>query len=754
MGRPKEESKENNNPVTAFDPEALYRMELERVISGRRPEFFGALRDTPLENVYPESALTKVRPLIKTGKWVFQKKPLHLVDRGVGAFSEWLMRRLQRDEDRVNRKADGEYPVGYAHPIYGIFPVDKYGFLGSNIKEKKQEGGKTGDNNTYVEKPEKKEVKYIGGSTEKTRSIYINLDNKLQRVVHNTAKDYGLNPNLLMSVLSSEGVIDDGIMLYNKNKGNVESIVDVPELASNLFENFGLDDIYSNYINGIAKTNRPIKMHEVIETNEKGREVRSAGVDSVYDAIELMASDLRSRRDRVRKDFGDIPEDLLDSYTHAYYNRGNAGGKKYIKNKGSMKKYEIPSYIRDIDYSSNPLMDVAGVDYETIPPFGMRSPFPERKTYSISTDDYHNPNLDIDFRFNPDSDEGYTYRVKEKMEKGGSTGSTEDRQADSSMAIYDEIYDYLTEKKDIPKVQAIGILSNLAAESGGNISALGAAGDFGIQQWLGPRKTEIQRRYGKKPTLHQQLDYLVDEYRGNVKGLGWNFTDKGKFYGKDKQGNEYNYYMYSKSDFDNATNYKDATIAWNQGFGRPLGSTLRNEKRMEFSDVFAKRYGMDMVEAPTYSFGTTSENSNGDIIVSNTAPKRTGSPVPSPKGSYGFDEMYDDYLTGEDGDMATGAGRTWQASPDPSNPSLAPRMTTDDWWESEGKEMVDQLIRSSASNANEIRALKGSMMADRKSVEEIEEEKRIAKEEAKRQAIAELLPGLRLNIKGMSAQQS
>lgn len=155
------------------------------------------------------------------------------------------------------------------------------------------------------------------------------------------------------------------------------------------------------------------------------------------------------------------------------------------------------------------------------------------------------------------------------------------RSEDSKMAVYDEIWDYLTDKKGIPQTQAIGILSNIAAESGGDTEALGAAGDFGIQQWLGPRKKELQRRYGKKPTLTQQLDYLVDEYQGKVPGLGWNYINQGKFFDKDAQGNVYNYYMYSKSDFDNAVNYKDATVAWNQGYGRPLGSTLRNEKRFE-----------------------------------------------------------------------------------------------------------------------------------------------------------------------------
>lgn len=130
---------------------------------------------------------------------------------------------------------------------------------------------------------------------------------------------------------------------------------------------------------------------------------------------------------------------------------------------------------------------------------------------------------------------------KEKKDKGGSVSTGRaygdgkyvidpDRSEDNKMAVYDEIWDYLTDKKGIPQTQAIGILSNIAAESGGDTEALGAAGDFGIQQWLGPRKKELQRRYGKKPTLTQQLDYLVDEYQGKVPGLGWNYINQGKFF--------------------------------------------------------------------------------------------------------------------------------------------------------------------------------------------------------------------------------
>lgn len=312
---------------------------------------------------------------------------------------------------------------------------------------------------------------------------------------------------------------------------------------------------------------------------------------------------------------------------------------------------------------------------------------------------------------------------KNKMNKGGSVNTGRAygdgkyvvdprRSEDSKMAVYDEIWDYLTEKKGIPQTQAIGILSNIAAESGGDTEALGAAGDFGIQQWLGPRKKELQRRYGKKPTLTQQLDYLVDEYQGRVPGLGWNYMNQGKFFDKDAQGNIYNYYMYSKADFDNATNYKDATVAWNQGYGRPLGSTLRNEKRFEFADMFSNRYGVPENEPMRYEFGQR-DSGTGD-----------GGQQPIPE------------------------------TVAPADLSLASRSSMDSWWEKEGQDLLYKMLAQSGANKKAIEDIANNIKNDPQSEAQIAEAERMRKEQAKRQLVLNMIPGLMLNIKGMSSTKS
>lgn len=286
------------------------------------------------------------------------------------------------------------------------------------------------------------------------------------------------------------------------------------------------------------------------------------------------------------------------------------------------------------------------------------------------------------------------------------------RSEDNKMAVYDEIWDYLTDKKGIPQTQAIGILSNIAAESGGDTEALGAAGDFGIQQWLGPRKKELQRRYGKKPTLTQQLDYLVDEYQGRVPGLGWNYMNQGKFFDKDAQGNIYNYYMYSKADFDNATNYKDATVAWNQGYGRPLGSTLRNEKRFEFADMFSNRYGVPENEPMRYEFGQR-DSGTGD-----------GGHQPVPE------------------------------TVAPAGPSLASHPAVDSWWEKEGQDLLYKMLAQSGANKKAIEDIANNIKNDPQSEAQIAEAERMRKEQAKRQLVLNMIPRLSLNIKGVSRNNS
>lgn len=61
--------------------------------------------------------------------------------------------------------------------------------------------------------------------------------------------------------------------------------------------------------------------------------------------------------------------------------------------------------------------------------------------------------------------------------------------------------------------QAKGIYGNLMQESGGNLNITSRDGynSYGLAQWTGPRKERLFQKYGTRPTLQQQLDFIWEE---------------------------------------------------------------------------------------------------------------------------------------------------------------------------------------------------------------------------------------------------
>lgn len=68
----------------------------------------------------------------------------------------------------------------------------------------------------------------------------------------------------------------------------------------------------------------------------------------------------------------------------------------------------------------------------------------------------------------------------------------------------------------VPEPVAAGIVAGIVAE-GGSLG-MAANGAFGIGQWRGDRQRRLFDRFGKKPTLLQQIDFLLWELRGGDKG--------------------------------------------------------------------------------------------------------------------------------------------------------------------------------------------------------------------------------------------
>lgn len=737
----------------------LYKEDLDRVVRGERPMYFRGMNDGPLKNVSPEFDVLSGGAAVKgmngirgtlsplnngMGNYNFSlrginKKIGELVDeaglylpeklrpvyrtvvdamssskdKGLGHITQPLANALYPADERRNRRLDGEHPVGYVDAIDGIWPREKYGLWGEKI-ERKAEGGPTGNDPMYV----RQDVS--------DRALY------LKDIIGNAVRRR-LYKNVTPDVVASNASLPDKVkeFIYGRNgKANVD------EYSEQLWGRFlsqpnSLDGnskeirIPDNVIIDIEKMfNRDTK-DEIKRLDKKIRDTEreiygsdKPVTDDAYGRLEFLKksrewvdifeknrNSVRSGKPTVFSEYDFYPEAAGELTPLSGFGNFTI----YRRPDGRLGVYDVYDfYSNDQEFPINiatKVLDAIGDKFEERGSFKDYNPAPESGKDALIRNAIMSKNKLEDKaeggRINTGSDYGSGKYVIDPR-----------RSENSKMAVYDEIWDYLTNKKGIPQTQAIGILSNIAAESGGDTEALGAAGDFGIQQWLGPRKKELQRRYGKKPTLTQQLDYLVDEYQGRVPGLGWNYMNQGKFFDKDAQGNVYNYYMYSKADFDNATNYKDATVAWNQGYGRPLGSTLRNEKRFEFADMFSNRYGVPENEPMRYEFGQR-DSGTGD-----------GGQQPIPE------------------------------TVAPADLSLASRSSMDSWWEKEGQDLLYKMLAQSGANKKAIEDIANNIKNDPQSEAQIAEAERMRKEQAKRQLVLNMIPGLMLNIKGMSRTQN
>ena len=737
----------------------LYKEDLDRVVRGERPMYFRGMDDSPLRNVSPEfdilsggaavkgmngiiGALSplnngmgnynfsirginkKIGELVdEAGLYLPEKlRPVYRTvvdamssskDKGLGHITQPLANALYPADERRDRRLDGEHPVGYVDAIDGIWPRGKYGLWGEKI-ERKAEGGPTGNDPMYVRQDVSDRASYL-------KDI---IGNAIRRRLYE---------NVTPDVVASNASLPDKVneFIYGRNgKANVDEYSDqlwarFLSQPNNLDGNNKEIRIPDNVITDIEKMfNRDTKDEikrldkKIHDTEQEIYGSDKPATDDAYGRLKLLKKS-REWVDVFEKNRNSVRSGKPTVFSEYDFYPEAAGDLTPLSGFGNFTIYRRPDGrlgVYDVyDFHGDDQEFPVNVATKVLDAIGDK--FEERGSFED-----HNPLLES----GKDALIRNAIMSKNKLEDkedGGPVNTERDygagkyvidpsRSEDSKMVVYDEIWDYLTEKKGIPQTQAIGILSNIAAESGGDTEVLGAAGDFGIQQWLGPRKKELQRRYGKKPTLTQQLDYLVDEYQGKVPGLGWNYINQGKFFDKDAQGNVYNYYMYSKSDFDNAVNYKDATVAWNQGYGRPLGSTLRNEKRFEFADMFANRYGVPENEPMRYEFGQR-DSSTGD-----------GGQQPIPE------------------------------TVAPADLSLASRSSMDSWWEKEGQDLLYKMLAQSGANKKAIEGIANNIKNDPQSEAQIAEAERMRKEQAKRQLVLNMIPGLMLNIKGMSRTQN
>ena len=192
-----------------------------------------------------------------------------------------------------------------------------------------------------------------------------------------------------------------------------------------------------------------------------------------------------------------------------------------------------------------------------------------------------------------------------------------------------EAYEYFTNKRGMSKIQALAIIGNLMAESGLKDDIYGDnKTSYGIQQWHNERMDKLFKHAKKKghstPTFKDQLEFLADEYEGKTGYSNFLYTRKGK----EGPG----YYNYSRQDFMNADNLKDAVIAWNQGAGRPHKSVIRNDDRYNYAMEVAKNLGLEIEENSASLYGQMGFGDDGEIAASVTLPEvEVAAALPDPE---------------------------------------------------------------------------------------------------------------------------
>lgn len=192
-----------------------------------------------------------------------------------------------------------------------------------------------------------------------------------------------------------------------------------------------------------------------------------------------------------------------------------------------------------------------------------------------------------------------------------------------------EAYEYFTNKRGMSKIQALAIIGNLMAESGLKDDIYGDnRTSYGIQQWHNERMDKLFKYAKKKghstPTFKDQLEFLADEYEGKTGYSNFLYTRKGK----EGPG----YYNYSRQDFMNANNLKDAVVAWNQGAGRPHKSVIRNDDRYNYAMEVAKNLGLEIEENSVSSYGQMGFGDDAEIAASVTLPEvEVAAALPNPE---------------------------------------------------------------------------------------------------------------------------
>lgn len=416
---------------------------------------------------------------------------------------------------------------------------------------------------------------------------------------------------------------------------------------------------------------------------EELRDVTSRKLGMVEEGIDLLKK-ARTGEHQVFNEYNFIPDaygDLNDlSGLSSFTMYRDDRGRMVVKDKYDFYRDDQPLKVGIVTKT----LDAIGYPFEIRDYVEDKIPYEENDPNKILLRSVIDSKNDLDKKM----------EIKSKKREGGVVGKQR------------EAYEYFTNKRGMSKIQALAIIGNLMAESGLKDDIYGDnKTSYGIQQWHNERMDKLFKYAKKKghstPTFKDQLEFLADEYEGKTGYSNFLYTRKGK----EGPG----YYNYSRQDFMNAENLKDAVVAWNQGAGRPHKSVIRNDDRYNYAMEVAKNLGLEIEENSISSYGQMGFGDDGEIATSVMIPE-----------------------------VEVVGALPKSEAPSQEEQSEAERFHT--WTETYGKDIIAHLMSLEGDNSN--RGKESDMMY-KQYAKESEEDKR-------RALIESILPSIQLKIKGVT----
>lgn len=179
---------------------------------------------------------------------------------------------------------------------------------------------------------------YISGSRNKQEQKYFDIDKEYTDSVKAISKRYGLNPNLVASRLSREG-IDAAVKMYNESGGRKLLSHNVGEhIGYDYIPKYGLVKTHDDFLGGplwgldwlhddiqrgdvkIKEPNFTYKNDKFI--NEHGTPTNTGMFTKWNDVISATAAELASRRDAMKQAFPNANDVQLDAAASGAFNLG------------------------------------------------------------------------------------------------------------------------------------------------------------------------------------------------------------------------------------------------------------------------------------------------------------------------------------------------------------------------------------------------------------------------------------------------